>query len=161
MNKYKFIKYNKNYPKLFEKEKAKLEKIVPNAKIEHIGSTSVEGLGGKGLIDILVSVPKKDLESVKKVLIKLNYYTLSRNRHKDRISFYKDSKILKKRRVHIHLTYKNSKVEKQAIKFRNLLRKNKRLRDKYSSLKQKAIKLGKKRKDYRDFKYNFIEETLK
>ena len=161
MNKYKFRKYSKNYLKLFEKEKAKLEKIVPNAKIEHVGSTAVEGLGGKGIIDILVSVPKKDLEHVKKTLIKLNYYTLSRNLHKDRISFYKDSKILKKRRVHIHLIFKNSKIEKQAIKFRNLLRKNKKLRDKYSLLKQEAIKLGKKRKDYRDFKYKFIEETVK
>ena len=161
MNKSKFRKYSKNYPKLFEKEKTKLKEIVPNAKIEHIGSTSVEGLGGKGIIDVLVVVPRKDFEHVKKVLIKLNYDTLSRNLHKDRISFYKDSKILKKRRVHIHLTAKNSKVEKQAIKFRNLLRKNKKLRDKYSLLKQKAIKLGKKSKDYRDFKYKFIEDVIK
>ncbi len=161
MNKYKFIKYNKNYPKLFEKEKEKLKKIIPSAKIEHVGSTAVDGLGGKGIIDILVSVPKKDLTRVKNNLIKSNYYNLSRAWRKDRISFYKDSKLLKKRRVHIHLTFKNSKIEKQAIKFRDLLRKNKKLRNKYSSVKEKAIKLKKKSKDYRDFKYNFIEETVK
>ncbi len=159
MDKYKFRKYNKNYSKLFEKEKAKLEKIIPSAKIEHVGSTAVKDLGGKGIIDILVSVPKKDITRVKNKLMKSNY-AFSKERD-NRISFYKDSRILKKRRVHIHLTFKNSKIEKQAIKFRDLLRKNKKLRDKYSSLKQKAIKLGKKRKDYRDFKYNFIEETVK
>ena len=60
--KYSFNKYLDIYRKLFIKEKYKLVSILPNAKIEHVGSTSIIGLGGKGIIDIAISVPKNKIE---------------------------------------------------------------------------------------------------
>lgn len=161
MKKYEFVKYNKNYLKLFEKEKFKLKKIIPSAKIEHIGSTSVEGLSGKGIIDILISVSKKDIEKAKKKLSN-SHYSLSRTGgDKERIFFEKDYGVFKKRRVHIQLTYYNSRTYKEAIKFRNLLRTNLNIRKKYSLVKKRAISFGKKNKDYRKFKERFIEEALR
>lgn len=59
LRKYVFRRYNSKYELLFNKEKAKLKKILPKAKIEHVGSTAVKGLGGKGIIDISIIVPKK------------------------------------------------------------------------------------------------------
>ena len=47
MKKYIFREYNKNYPKLFQIEKAKLRKIFPKIKIEHVGSTAIPGLGAR------------------------------------------------------------------------------------------------------------------
>jgi len=161
MKKYKFVEYKNNYPKLFEKEKEKLKKIIPSSKIEHIGSTSVLNLGGKGIIDILISVTKKDLEKAKDKLVNSNYSLSKTGGNKNRIFFEKEYGFFKKRKVHIHLTFVNSKICKEAIKFRNLLRKNKTLREKYSNIKQKAISLGKKNKDYRDFKEKFVREVLK
>ena len=51
MEKYKFRKYDPKFGELFKREKAKLKKIIPGIKIEHIGSTAVPSLGGKGIID--------------------------------------------------------------------------------------------------------------
>jgi len=47
INKYVFKKYRKSYPLFFQKEKKRLKKIFPRAEIEHVGSTSIPGLGGK------------------------------------------------------------------------------------------------------------------
>ena len=161
MDKYKFVKYKKNHPKLFEKEKAKLKKIIPDAGIEHIGSTSIEGLGGKGIIDILVFVPKKNIKKIRDKLVSSKYYLVKTGGNKERMFFEKDYGLLKKRRIHLHLTSINSKTYKEAIRFRNYLRRNSSLRKKYSIIKQKAILLGKKNKEYRDFKKRFIQEVLK
>src|SRR3989344_2814880 len=67
-DKYKFEKYNPIYKILFQKEKAKLIKIFPKSQIEHVGSTSVPDLGGKGIIDIAISAPKNQINnSIKKL----------------------------------------------------------------------------------------------
>jgi len=57
-DKYIFRPYNPIFPELFKNEKERMEKILgDNLQIEHIGSTAVLGLGGKGVIDILISIP--------------------------------------------------------------------------------------------------------
>ena len=71
--KYKFREYNEKYPMLFKKEKSKLKKIFPkNAVIEHIGSTAIPNLGGKGVIDLYVTVKNKEIKNTKKKLISNN-----------------------------------------------------------------------------------------
>jgi GrpB-like predicted nucleotidyltransferase (UPF0157 family) len=112
MKKYKFRKYKSSYPRLFEKEKIKLKKIVPNAVIEHIGSTAIEELGGKGIIDILISVPKKDVNGVRDKLIDSKYVLSKTGGNKERIFFEKYYGLLKRRKIHLHLTYIDSKTYK-------------------------------------------------
>ncbi len=161
MKKYKFDNYKDSYPLLFEKEKERLRRRIPNSKVEHIGSTSIMGLGGKGIIDILISVPKKEITDTKNKLIHEGYIFKKSGGDKDRLFFEKNYGIFKKRRVHIQLTYNNSNIWKKSIKFRNILRKNKKLREEYSMIKETAIKLNKEGKEYRDFKREFIERVLK
>lgn len=49
--KYKFRKYDPKYPLLYKRERMKLRRILGKSpKIEHVGSTAVPGLGGKGLL---------------------------------------------------------------------------------------------------------------
>ncbi|MBI2629973.1 GrpB family protein [Candidatus Pacearchaeota archaeon] len=161
--KYSFKKYNKNYPKLFNIERKRLIKILPkNAKIKHIGSTAVPNLGGKGIIDIIISVNKNKINSIKNKLIKFGCEFKEKAGEKDRLFFEKDYKNKEKiRRVHIQLTEHNSKIWKNSIKFRDLLRNNELLTKKYSELKRRAVKLKKQGKDYRKFKEKFIREILK
>ena len=53
MEKYKFRKYDENFSLLYKRELARLKRLLPrHANIEHIGSTAVKGLKGKGLIEI-------------------------------------------------------------------------------------------------------------
>ncbi|MEA3329527.1 MAG: GrpB family protein [Nanoarchaeota archaeon] len=64
--KYKYRKYDKKYPELFRREKSKLRKILgKKPEITHVGSTAIPGLGGKGVIDILISVSKKQIIKTK------------------------------------------------------------------------------------------------
>lgn len=57
-----FEKYNPSWKKQFESIKNELEKNIGflNLQIEHIGSTSVEGLSAKPVIDIMIGVQSED-----------------------------------------------------------------------------------------------------
>ena len=69
MKKYLFKPYSKIFPDLFEREKERISShIKEDLVIEHVGSTAVPGLGGKGIIDIAIAVSKKEMESVSKQL---------------------------------------------------------------------------------------------
>ncbi|MEK3817537.1 GrpB family protein [Cytobacillus sp. FSL W8-0315] len=56
--------YNSNWAKEFEAEKVKLKEILNDKviSIEHIGSTSIKGLGAKPILDIAIGL--KDLKTV-------------------------------------------------------------------------------------------------
>ena len=59
---------------MFEEEKINLEKIFSDKhiSIEHVGSTSIEGLSAKPIIDIQVSINKfSDFEYVRNVFEKI------------------------------------------------------------------------------------------
>lgn len=61
MLKYVFRPYDPIFPKLFIKEKNRLKKFLGRTVlIEHVGSTAIPGLGGKGIIDIAIAAPDKN-----------------------------------------------------------------------------------------------------
>lgn len=74
MKKYVFKPYDSVYPKLSEAEKNRIRKVLgSNDLIEHIGSTSVPGLGGKEVkkyIEIKKMAVKKAAET-REVYIKI------------------------------------------------------------------------------------------
>ena len=64
MSKYVFKKYSSIFPDLFNKEKDRIElHLKTDLAIEHIGSTAVCNLGGKGIIDIAIGVNKEDMNA--------------------------------------------------------------------------------------------------
>lgn len=74
MSKYTFKPYRTIFPQLFEKEKEKILLSIKNIlKIEHIGSTAVPNLGGKGIIDIAIASKKEDMENISRELQDLGY----------------------------------------------------------------------------------------
>lgn len=54
--KYGVVSYDPNWIQRFEELKQKLQSLFVDARIEHIGSTSVPGMSGKECIDVLVIV---------------------------------------------------------------------------------------------------------
>jgi GrpB-like predicted nucleotidyltransferase (UPF0157 family) len=162
MSKYVFKKYNKNYPKLFAKEKSFLIGILPGVfGMEHIGSTAVYGLGGKGIIDILISFKKaKDIEFAKETLLNNNYELMSK--HAERVSLRISRGFLFKNHFHIHLTKIGSKTWKDALKFRDKLRNNSGVLHAYTEVKKKAVVVAKGEGEiYRKLKEAFIRRHLK
>lgn len=162
MKKYIFRKYSKISPKLYRKKKIKIKKILPKARIEHIGSTAVPKLGGKGIIDILIGVAKKNILKTKKKLQILGY-TLPKGGSKNRIFFEKDCKINgKKQRFHLHLTPYNSQVWRKALALRNYLIKNKQEAKNYIKIKKEAVKIANgEGKLYREYKKRFLDNLNK
>ena len=160
------VPYDSLFTIVFDKEKKRILKQVSNAIIEHIGSTSIPGLDGKGYIDIIVSTPKKDLNKVKKILEnKLGYeYKKDISVKKERFFFQRiaSSEYSKKTFYHLHLTYLNSNNFKLAISFRDFLIKNPEYIKRYSELKKTASKAAQKAKDKKEARtiYKKIKDPL-
>ena len=164
MKKYIFRKYSRKYSKLYKIERNKLLKILPrNAEIEHIGSTAVPGLGGKGILDLIVGVNKSKLLLTRDKLIDAGYIFKDKAGGKNRLFFEKDYVHRKKtRRVHIQLTIKLSKVWREAITFRNFLKENLKLAKEYELVKKKAVRHARGKGElYRKYKHKFIQNILR
>ncbi|MBI3109464.1 GrpB family protein [Candidatus Daviesbacteria bacterium] len=156
--------YSSEFTKKFKKEKVRLEMILGDGvRIEHFGSTAIPGVLGKGVVDIIIGFDS--WVDVQKAipLLQINGYILSYdNQRKDRIFLStagkKESSFLD---IHLHLTNKNSSVFKDALLFRDYLKKNRELKKQYNQLKEQIVKIVKNdRKLYTKLKSNFIKKIL-
>ncbi len=141
--KYVFKPYDSDFPKLFQNEHKRIQaaSLLP-LSIEHIGSTAVEGLGGKGIIDILIKAPKLSLEMVSKLLQSIGYEFRKDHSEEDRLFFRIDLPDTKEeiRRYHVHLTFLGSKAEQNLMGFRDYLKIHPEARIKYERMKKLAVK---------------------
>lgn len=164
MQKYVFRKYNPDYRAFFASEKKKIIKILGStAKIEHIGSTAIPNLGGKGILDIAVGVSKSKMAGAKEKLEEAGYEYREKASYPERLFFRRDySYKNRKRRIHIHLTKFNGQDWKEMIGFRNYLLKHHDVVEQYIKIKKEAVKkvLGDGEK-YRKHKEKFIEDILR
>lgn len=162
--KYKFRKYDPIFPILFEKERKKLTKILgEEIKIEHVGSTSVPGLGGKGIIDISILTPKTKLKSYMKKLKKLGFNEVPNHPGDDRRIFMQKVKFegKKESRVHIHLCLTKEFWDSFII-FRDYLKKNKKAMEDYANIKKEAAKHAKNDgKKYGAHKMDLLKKLVK
>ncbi len=164
IEKYKFKPYDPKFKKLFVVEKRRIKKILPYAiSIEHFGSTSVPGLGGKGIVDIIILVPQKYFQSSRKKLVENGYRFSEVGSHEERLFFDKNYKYRgKTRRVHIHLTFEGSNHFEDALVVREILKSDLKVRRDYVKLKKQASKLCKgDGKFYRSYKNPFLSGLVK
>lgn len=171
MGKYTFKPYNPIFSELFSKEKARIAPYLSSsASIEHVGSTAVPGLGGKGIIDIAVAVDKSEIEMAKTQLQELKYEFRPAYSMPDRLYFiiYLPDPEEGTRRYHIHLTYPESKEWKELIGFRDFLLSNPDALYEYAELKKKAATEAsqdgntyRKMKEPMFQKFNALQSTLK
>lgn len=142
MTKYVFKPYSHIFPELFNKEKERIGSHInfPSV-IEHVGSTAIPGLGGKGIIDIAIAVNKKDMESVAMKLQSLGYEFRPAFSTDDRFYFIIDlpDPEEEKRKYHIHLTYSENNEWKEFIGFRDYLRSHPKELQEYAELKKRAV----------------------
>lgn len=162
MSKYTFKPYRMIFPQLFEKEKERILLHVKSIlKIEHIGSTSIPDLGGKGIIDIAIAAKKQDMENASKALQELGYEFRPSFSTADRFYFVIDLPDLEegKRRYHVHLTYPDSLDWKGFIEFRDYLRTHPEAAQEYAEIKkQAAAEAGQVGTHYRKLKEPIFEK---
>lgn len=130
--------YNANWKSMFEEEREVLLKKFVNAglSIEHIGSTAVEGLMAKPVIDILVGV--NDFSGVDTLIPgmeKLGYSYISK--YEDvmpgRRFFIKEKEGI--RTHHVHMVQKGDDFWTRHLFFRDHLRNDSVAKEKYQELK--------------------------
>lgn len=164
MNKYVFKPYCEIFPQLFAKEK---ERILLHSKstlqIEHIGSTSIPHLGGKGIIDIAIASPKEQWETISQELQELGYEYRPAFSTADRCYFVIDLPDPKEdtRRYHVHLTYSNSQDWQGFLACRDYLRIHPKDAQEYAAIKkQAAAKANHVGAQYRKIKEPTLQKIL-
>lgn len=162
MKKYVFKPYSKIFPQLFQKEKERiLSHINQHLIIEHIGSTAVPELGGKGIIDIAIAISKKDMETVSKQIQAIGYEFRPTFSTPDRFYFinYLTDLEEENRRYHIHLTYPENNEWREFLGFRDHLKSHPKEAQEYAKLKQHAVIEANGEGDkYRELKETFFKK---
>lgn len=164
MKKYVYKPYDPLFIELFQKEKERISAHVPHIlAIEHVGSTAVPGLGGKGIIDIAIGVDKSSVEAVSKELIRLGYEFRANGSTEDRLFFRIDLPDLKEpvRRYHVHLTAHQSSIWKELVGFRDYLIAHSNELQQYAEMKKLAASSANGNGEaYRKLKDPFIQKAL-
>ena len=153
--------YDENWAVEFENERNAIQRAITDYKIgiEHVGSTSVESLCAKPIIDILIGIERfndgfecvTDLEAI-------GYESKGENGVPGRHFFAKGNP----RTHHIHMVEMNSNFWNEHLLFRNYLRNNSEARIQYSELKKElALKYENDREKYTSSKAEFIKEIIK
>lgn len=158
----KLEKHNNNWKNDFNIEKDNLEKLFGDValKIEHIGSTSLNEIMAKPIIDIAVGV--RSLDDFKNVESNFKNYPYSIK--EDSVS---DEILVRKEQNEcitylIHVMEIDSKRYVDTIVFRDYLRKNPNKQKEYEKLKiELAKKYANNRVMYTMSKSQFIKNTLK
>lgn len=144
-------------------EENKLKQIFPVSKIvriSHIGSTAVDSIWAKPIIDILVEVLHEcDFQSIKEILVNNGYICMLET--EKRKSFNKGYTVdgFAERVFHLHLRYAGDHDE---LYFRDYLQEYLEVAKDYEKLKLGLWKKYEHNRDvYTDSKTNFIKEYTK
>lgn len=128
--------------------------------IQHVGSTSVEGLNSKPIIDIALGVKSlDDVDKFRTLLENVGYHFRGNAGVEGKVFFAKGKEELRTHYLHIEIF--NGDLWKNYILFRNYLQSNKKSVEEYSKLKIKlAAKFGHDRITYTSLKSEFIKSIL-
>lgn len=175
-------RYNSEWENQFKNIKAELIKEIgfTNPHIEHIGSTSIEGLSAKPIIDILIGLENSVLlDEVINPLLEQDYiyypifneimpYRRFFVKHKNKIGHLniinteqdipKSTEEYNSRLTHIHILMYNSEHWIRHIAFRNYLREHVTIQKEYQKLKKElSTKDWLDGNDYNKAKNDFIK----
>lgn len=158
------LPYDKEWKTAFEKIKNEIEDAIGDLiiNIEHVGSTSVEGLSAKPCIDLDVVIKDYSVfDEVVRRLEKTGYIHEGNLGIKDREAFkYSDKPHLM--RHHMYVCPQESEELHRHITFRDYLRSNPDAVKKYSVVKEMAANLYPDDIDkYIEYKTPCIEEMYK
>jgi GrpB-like predicted nucleotidyltransferase (UPF0157 family) len=131
-------------------------------RVEHIGSTSVPGCWGKGIIDLLVQYSPGCLETAQNSLDRIGFqrgspsFVESRPMRVGSVEYFGRAY-----RIHAHVVAHDSNEARNFVRFRDILRENICLRRAYESEKRAILARGAvKGNEYSNAKGQFIRRLL-
>jgi GrpB-like predicted nucleotidyltransferase (UPF0157 family) len=120
-------------------------RVVPGSRAEHVGSSAVPGLAGKGTIDLLLPIPSERIPAATEALLGIGFQrqsipqTFPPSRPMLQGVFRYESRPY---RVHLHLVPDSSHEVRELRGFRDALRTDERLRREYEKLKRDIVARG-------------------
>lgn len=129
------VPYDPAWAAAFERERTLITEVLRDAvvAIHHVGSTAIPGMLAKPVIDIMVTLPRLD-EATDCIgpLREIGYYFRDHPDNDDRRFFRKGTP----RTHHVHLVEHGSRGAAATLAFRDALRADAALRDRYAELKR-------------------------
>lgn len=151
----KYEDYSEHTSELYSKLSEEIRLILPQAKIEHIGSSSVPGSVSKGDLDVYVGIEHSFFDEAISLIKSLNFYEKAGTFRSDELCMLVTDKF--NYDVAIQLVSNGSKFE-DFLKFRDILKMNTRLVEEYNEVKLLAQSL--EEDEYRKKKNIFINRIL-
>lgn len=155
-------KYDPSWKDEFEKEKLNVKKCLGDIAltIEHVGSTSIEGLSAKPIIDMAVGV--KDTETLRstiKLLSDFGYDVLDSIEDKEEVLARKGTPENRTHYIHVMVVSGSRYVEQ--VLFRDYLRAHREEVERYEELKKSSLeKFADNRKAYTASKNEYIRSVI-
>ncbi|MGG0668376.1 GrpB family protein [Sporosarcina koreensis] len=159
--------YRQEWKELFEREKALLDSLIGEhiVDIQHIGSTAIEGIAAKPMLDVLIGVRSMDdVEKFDKYQLRdADIYHLGRVEIEGKAVFAKFSDLEELTKTHVyHVVEYGGDWWKQHTLFRDYLNEHPDIAWKYESLKKElALKYPDNERQYAEAKKVFVDEVLK
>ncbi len=165
MRKIIIVDYNPQWPVMYEEARARLLNVIGSytEQIEHIGSTSVPGLGAKPVIDILIGVralEDADAHCIEPV-VGLGYEYIQRYEVEMPFRrYFRQDNAEGIRTHHIHLVEITHSFWARHIVFRDYLRTFPDTAAAYEKLKRELAPQFTDGNEYANAKTDFIEATI-
>lgn len=159
--------HRQEWKALFEQEKSLLESLIGEhiVDIQHIGSTAIEGIAAKPMLDVLIGV--RSMDDVKKFdkyrLKDEDIYHLGRVEIEGKEVFAKFSDLDDLTKTHVyHVVEYDGEWWKQHTLFRDYLNEHPDVAHKYEALKKELVlKYPGNERQYAEAKKVFVDEVLK
>ena len=159
----RIVEHKSEWAELFGAEVSILHEHIGDivSDIQHVGSTAVPGLLAKPILDIAVAVSSREaISQIAERLSKIGYIDRGDGGNNGGYLIVKESE-LDIRIVHIHIVELTDIQWQNYIRFRDVLRQDAAIRQKYAELKQNlAEKYRDDRKSYTAAKAEFIKGVL-
>ncbi len=152
---FKYSQYQERCNQDFEKYRQRILKIIPDARVEHVGSSSIEGSISKGDVDIFVGVEKDEFESTVSALLDLGFTEKQGTLRTTQLCMLESET---DESIALQVVANGSKFE-FFLHFKKLLISDPVLLSQYNKLKIACTGLDED--EYRRRKSEFIEEALK
>ena len=160
--KVQIVPHHWQWKSIFESEATLLGSLFPDVilQIEHIGSTAIEGMAAKPIIDLMgVVASLEEAKPFRAQLERVGYEYRPDATAPDRIFFAKGPR--SHRTHHLSLTARGSTFYKEKLLFRDYLRANAEAAEEYRRLKEElATKYGDNRGAYTEGKSDFVKRIL-
>lgn len=159
-----FRPYDPRFPEVAERLATLIQAKMPDARVEHVGSTAIPGCAGKGIIDLLVTYPLGRLAAARDALDELGF-----QRQQGRDPFPEERPLRlgtiehdgETFRIHAHVIAAGDSETLEQLHFRDTLRADPALVEEYVVNKRAALtRDGLDNIVYNEVKAPFIRKVI-